>query len=281
MPQLHKMNDINDIKMQPGMGVKPGVFQQHLTSGQHSAYSHQQLKQGSAFPVSSPLLLQVTSPRVQQHSSPQFEQQNHLPFKTKLGTPLQYSNSPFVGPTPSPPLSPSPMPGEFEKSIPCVSSISNAPNIGHQQTRVAVAPAQSLAIGILGISASPLLTEFSDPDGVHGNALAATSGKSTVTVQPVEHLINVAKSMSPRTDHCRKTYTKSFIFLSLFVIMTIIGGTFLYNGIEKFQATARDVSDVLVSRANTVADVIHKVLVDLEAAKNVKGCINSKFITSF
>nr|KYP35225.1 hypothetical protein KK1_043754 [Cajanus cajan] len=149
----------NNSLSSQGMVVKPGVFQQHLASGQHSTYSHQQLKQGSAFPVSSPQLLQAASPQVQQHSSPQFDQQNHLPSKTKVGTPLQSSNSPFVGPTPSPPLAPFPMPGESEKSIPCVSSISNAANIGHQQTGGAVAPGQSLAIGTPGISASPLLAE--------------------------------------------------------------------------------------------------------------------------
>ncbi|QCE02137.1 mediator of RNA polymerase II transcription subunit 15a-like isoform X2 [Vigna unguiculata] len=198
MSQLHQMNDINDLKMRQGIGVKPGVFQQHLTSGQHSAYSHQQLKQGNAFPVSSPQHLQAPSPQIQQHSSPQVEQQNHLPSKTKVATPLQSSNSPFVGPTPSPPLAPSPMPGESEKSIPCVSSISNATNIGHQQTGGAVGPPQSLAIGTPGISASPLLAEFSGPDGAYGNALAATSGKSTVTEQPLERLINVVKSMSSK-----------------------------------------------------------------------------------
>ncbi|XP_047166933.1 mediator of RNA polymerase II transcription subunit 15a-like isoform X2 [Vigna umbellata] len=198
MSQLHQMNDINELKMRQGIGVKTGVFQQHLTSGQHSAYSHQQLKQGNAFPVSSPQHLQAPSPQIQQHSSPQVEQQNHLPSKTKVATPLQSSNSPFVGPTPSPPLAPSPMPGESEKSVPCVSSISNAANIGHQQTGGVVAPPQSLAIGTPGISASPLLAEFSGQDGAHGNALAATSGKSTVTEQPLERLINVVKSMSSK-----------------------------------------------------------------------------------
>ncbi|XP_061340033.1 mediator of RNA polymerase II transcription subunit 15a-like isoform X1 [Gastrolobium bilobum] len=196
MPQLNQMNDMNDIKMRQGMGVKP-VFQQHLTSGQHSAYSHQQLKQGGQFPVSSPQLLQAASPQIPQHSSPQVDQQNHLLSLTKVATPLQSSNSPFVGPTPSPPLAPSPMPGDSEKLIPGVSSLSNAANIGHQQTGGAAAPAQSLAIATPGISASPLLAEFSGPDGAQGNALAATSGKSTVTEQPLERLIKAVKSMSP------------------------------------------------------------------------------------
>ncbi|KAK7260944.1 hypothetical protein RIF29_27246 [Crotalaria pallida] len=197
MPQLHQMNDMNDIKARQGMGVKPGVFQQHLTSGQHPAYQHQQLKPGVPFPVSSPQLqlLQAASPQILQHSSPQVDQQNHLPSSTKVATPLQSSSSPFVGPTPSPPLAPSPMPGESEKSIPGFSSISNATNIGHQQTAGAAAPAQSLAIGTPGISASPLLAEFSGPD----NALATTSGKSTVTEQPIERLIRAVKSMSHKT----------------------------------------------------------------------------------
>ncbi|KAF7843223.1 mediator of RNA polymerase II transcription subunit 15a-like isoform X1 [Senna tora] len=189
MPQLHQMNDINDMKMRQGMGVKPGVLQQHLSSGQRQAYPHQQLKQGSSFPVSSPQLLQAASPQVSQHSSPQIDQQNLLPSLTKVGTPLQSANSPFVVPTPSPPMAPSPMPVDSEKPISGISSIANAPNIGHQQTGGAAAPAQSLAIGTPGISASPLLAEFSGPEGAHGNALAATSGKSTVTEQPLERLI--------------------------------------------------------------------------------------------
>ncbi|KAE9616109.1 hypothetical protein Lal_00017762 [Lupinus albus] len=191
IPQLHQMNDINDIKAQKGMGVKPGIFQQHLTSGQHSNYPHQPLKPGGTYPVSSPQLLQAASPQILQHSSPQVDQQNHLPNSKKVATTMQSSNSPFVVPTPSPPLVPSPMPGDSDKPIPGFSSISNAANIVHQQT-VGAAAAQSLAIGTPGISASPLLAEFSGPD----NALAATSGKSTVTEQPIEHLIRVVKSMS-------------------------------------------------------------------------------------
>jgi len=186
--QLHQMNDANDIKMRQGIGVKPGVFQPHLTSSQRSAYPHQQMK-GSPFPVSSPQLLQATSPQIPQHSSPQVDQQNHLPSLTKVATPLQSANSPFVVPTPSPPLAPSPMPGDAEKPISGVALISNAANIGYQQSGGATAPAQSLAIGTPGISASPLLAEFTGPDGALGNAFVSTSGKSTVTEQPIERLI--------------------------------------------------------------------------------------------
>ncbi|KAI9107389.1 hypothetical protein K1719_021426 [Acacia pycnantha] len=188
MPQPHQLNDVNDMKMRQGMGVKPVVFQQHLSSGQQQAYALQQWKQGSPFAVSSPQLLQTASPQISQHSSLQIDQQN-LPLHTKVGTPPQSANSPFVGPTPSPPLAPSPMPVDSEKPISGVSSISIT-NLGHQQTGGAAAPAQSLAIGTPGISASPLLAEFSSPDGAHVNALPFTSRKSTVTEQPIECLMN-------------------------------------------------------------------------------------------
>lgn len=183
------MNDVNDLKIRQGMAVKPGVFQQHLTSGQRSAYSHQPLKPGAQFSISSPQLLQTASPQIPQHSSPQVDQQNLLQSITKSGTPLQPVNSPFVVPSPSTPMAPSPMPGDSEKPISGISSLSNAGNIGHQQTSSAQAAAPSLAIGTPGISASPLLAEFTGPDGAHGNALTAISIKASVTEQPLERLI--------------------------------------------------------------------------------------------
>ncbi|KAK2643995.1 hypothetical protein Ddye_019190 [Dipteronia dyeriana] len=198
MQQLHQMNDVGDLKMRQGMGVKPGVFQQHLSSSQRPAYSHQQLKPGASFPISSPQLLQAASPQMPQHSSPQVDQQNLLSSLPKTGTPLQSANSPFV-PSPSTPLAPSPMPGDSEKPISGISSFSNAGNIGHQQTTSAQAAAPSLAIGTPGISASPLLAEFIGPDGTHGTALTAVPGRSSATEQPLERLLKAVKSMSPKT----------------------------------------------------------------------------------
>ncbi|KAL9463036.1 hypothetical protein AB3S75_000948 [Citrus x aurantiifolia] len=183
MPQLNQMNDVNDLKIRQGMAVKPGVFQHHLTSGQRSAYSHQQLKPGAQFPISSPQLLHTASPQIPQHSSPQIDQQNLLQSITKNGTPLQSVNSPFVVPFPSTPMAPSPMPWDSEKHINCISSLSNAGNIGHQQTTSAQAAAPSLAIGTPGISASPLLAEFTGSDGAHGNAL------TTISIKAVENLV--------------------------------------------------------------------------------------------
>ncbi|XP_054783608.1 mediator of RNA polymerase II transcription subunit 15a-like isoform X2 [Prosopis cineraria] len=196
IPPLHQISDITDVKMKQGLGVKPVAFQQHPPSGQRSAYPHQQFKPGGPYPVSSPHILQPASPQSQQHPSPQVDQQNLSSF-TKASTPLQSANSTFVGPTPSPPLAPSLMP-DSEKPISVVSSVSNAANIGHQQTRIATVPAQSLAIGTPGISPSPLLEEFSGADGAHGNALAPSSAKLTVAEQPIECLIKAVKSMSPK-----------------------------------------------------------------------------------
>jgi PAX-interacting protein 1 len=190
LPQINQMNDMNDVKMRQGLGAKSGVFQQHLTSGQNSTYSHQQMKQGSPFQVSSPQLFQAASPQISHNSSPQVDQQTHLPSLTKVGTPLQSSNSPFGVPTPSPPMAPSPMLGDSEKPIPGVSS-SNAANVGQN----AAAPAQSLAIGTPGISASPLLAEFSGPDGTFCNALGAPSGKSTAD-HPIDRLIRAVSLAS-------------------------------------------------------------------------------------
>ncbi|KAF5726958.1 mediator of RNA polymerase II transcription subunit 15a-like [Tripterygium wilfordii] len=194
MTQLHQMNDVGEMKTRQGIGAKPGMFQQHLSASQRPSYPHQQLKPGASFPISSPQLLQAASPQMPQHSSPQVDQQNLLSSLTKSGTPLQSANSPFVVPSPSTPLARSPMPGD-EKPISGISS--NAGNMGPQQMTGAQAPAQSLAIGTPGISASPLLAEFTSPDGAHGNALINVPGKSSATEQPIERLMKAVKSMSP------------------------------------------------------------------------------------
>ncbi|KAH8520777.1 hypothetical protein H0E87_001996 [Populus deltoides] len=197
IPQPHQMNDVNEMKLRQGIGIKPAVFQQHLSTGQRAAFPHQQMKPGSSFPISSPQMLQHASPQLQQHSSPQIDQQNLLPPLTKTGTPLQSANSPFVVPSPSTSLAPSPVPGDSEKPISGISSLSNGGNIIHQPT-VAQATAPSLAIGTPGISASPLLAEFTSPDGAHGGALTTVSGKSKVMEQPLERMIKAVKSLSPK-----------------------------------------------------------------------------------
>ncbi|KAJ7002793.1 mediator of RNA polymerase II transcription subunit 15a-like isoform X1 [Populus alba x Populus x berolinensis] len=92
---------------------------------------------------------------------------------------------------------PSPMPGDSDKPVSGISSLLNTGNIIHQPS-VAQALAPSLAIGSPGISASPLLADFTSPDGAHGGALTTVSGKSNVTGKPLEYLIEAVKSLSPK-----------------------------------------------------------------------------------
>ncbi|CAI9770438.1 unnamed protein product [Fraxinus pennsylvanica] len=191
----HQMNETNEMKMRQQMGVKSGVLQQHHSSGQRSSY-HQPLKPGTPFSTSSPQVLQASSPQV--HLSPQIDQQNLLTSHPKTGTPLQSANSPFVVPSPSTSMTPSIIPGESDKMNSVVASLSNAANPGHHQTTGASIPAQSLAIGTPGISASPLLAEFTSPDGTHGVVSPMVLGNSNVVEQPLERLIKVVKSMSPK-----------------------------------------------------------------------------------
>lgn len=198
MSQLQQMNDVNDMKMRQGMGVKAGSFQHHLPTGQRPAYPHQQLKPGSQFPISSPQLLQAVSPQTPQYSSPQFDQQNLLSSINKTGTPSQSANSPFVVPSPSTPQIPSPMPGNSEKPISGASSLSNTGNVGHQTSAAVQVGSQSVAVGTPGMSASPLLAEFTAGDGANGQVVSTVSGKSVVTEQPLDRLIKAVKSSTPK-----------------------------------------------------------------------------------
>ncbi|KAK1417881.1 hypothetical protein QVD17_27015 [Tagetes erecta] len=178
LSQLHQINDGGDIKHRQQMSVKSSGFQQqHAAAAQRSAY-HQQLKPGAPF---SPQLLASASPQMSQHASPQIDQSNML----------KSANSPFTVPSPST-SSASPIPGELINGVP---SLSNAGR--HQHPSSGVLPAQSLAIGTPGISASPLLAEFTSPDGNHGAVASIGSGK-TVTEQPLERLLRVVKSVSPK-----------------------------------------------------------------------------------
>ncbi|XP_059653680.1 mediator of RNA polymerase II transcription subunit 15a-like [Cornus florida] len=68
MPQLHQINDVNDLKIRQQMGPKSEMLQQHHSASQLSANHHQQLK-SAPFPISSPQLLQAASPQIPQHPS--------------------------------------------------------------------------------------------------------------------------------------------------------------------------------------------------------------------
>ncbi|KAF6149424.1 hypothetical protein GIB67_016962 [Kingdonia uniflora] len=205
LKQQQEQQQLLQVRQQVMGGFKPGMSQQ-----QRLAHHHQQLKAGAQFPISSPQLLQSQSPQISQHSSPQIDQQNLLSSLTKAGTPLQSVNSPFVVPSPSTPLAPSPLPGDPEKQIPGVSSLSNVGNLGQTQAMSSLGQPQSLAIGTPGISASPLLAEFTSLDGT---ASAMVSGKSTATELPIDRLLKAVKSMSS-TLGTAASDIQSFISLS-------------------------------------------------------------------
>ncbi|PIN26609.1 hypothetical protein CDL12_00639 [Handroanthus impetiginosus] len=194
MMQLSQMNDINDMKMWHHIGGKAGVLQQHNANNQ-GPYHQQQMKPGTPFSISSQQVLQASSPQIGHHPSPQIDQQNLLSSRTKAGTPLQPADSPFVVQFPSTSMAPSPMPGESEKIASGVSSLSN-PGSVHQPTTAASMLTQSLATGTPGISASPLLVEFSSPDGSHGVASTIAAGNSNVVEQPLERLLKQASEAS-------------------------------------------------------------------------------------
>ncbi|OMO54453.1 hypothetical protein CCACVL1_27776 [Corchorus capsularis] len=180
MPQTQQhqqMNNVNDMKIRQGIGVKPG--------GQ--SYTHQQFRPGSQFQVASP-----------KHSSPKVDQQSRLTSISKTRSPLQSANSPFVAPSPSTPLAPSPMPLESEKPVPSTSTLSDAANAGHQRGTGIHAVSGPVKISTPGISASPLLADDTHDTG----STPAVPSKSNITEQPpLERLINLVQSMSPRALH--------------------------------------------------------------------------------
>jgi PAX-interacting protein 1 len=189
VPQLHAGNDVNELKVRQIPGMKPGMYQQHL--GQRSNYYHQQLKQGGAFPISSPQSLQASSPQISHHS-PQVDQHNSLPSQVKTGTPLHSANSPFV-PSPSPSVAPSPIPVDSDKPLSGISSLTNNGQAGHQQTSLAP-QTQSIAVNTPGISASPLLAEFTSADGGQANMLTQVPTKSSAAERPLDRLLKALRT---------------------------------------------------------------------------------------
>ncbi|XP_051207945.1 mediator of RNA polymerase II transcription subunit 15a [Lolium perenne] len=188
IPQLHAGNDVNELKVRQGTAMKPGMYQQHL--GQRSNYYHQQLKQG-AFPISSPQSLQASSPQISHHS-PQVDHHNSLQSQVKTGTPLHSANSPFV-PSPSPSVAPSPIPVDSDKPLSGISSLTNIGQAGHQQTSLAP-HTQTIAVNTPGISASPLLAEFTSADGSLANMPTQAPIKSSAAERPLDRLLKALRT---------------------------------------------------------------------------------------
>ncbi|KAF8028145.1 hypothetical protein BT93_E0914 [Corymbia citriodora subsp. variegata] len=196
MSQPHPMGNSNDSKMRLGTGVRPGsISQQPRFSGYRSGHLDQQLKPGTPLPKSSQLP-PAASIQIAEHPSPEIDKQKLLMASTKAVTFLQSANSPFMVPSPATPLGSSPMPVDTEKSISGLSSLSNGGNIGQLQTDDALASTPPISTGTPGISISPLLAELSSPDAALWKPAKTSSGKSSVTEQPVERLIRAVKSVS-------------------------------------------------------------------------------------
>ncbi|KAF8654035.1 hypothetical protein HU200_062180 [Digitaria exilis] len=189
VPQLHSGNDVNELKVRQGAAMKSGMYQQ---LGQRNYY--QQMKQGGAFPISSPQNLQASSPQVSHHS-PQVDQHNLLQSQLKTGTPLHSTNSPFV-PSPSPPVAPSPIPVDSDKLLSNLSSLTSTGQAGHQQTSLAP-QTQAIAVNTPGISASPLLAEFTSADGSQANIPTQVPTKSSAAGRPLDRLLKALRT-TPR-----------------------------------------------------------------------------------
>ncbi|KAI3851558.1 hypothetical protein MKW92_040659 [Papaver armeniacum] len=122
----------------------------------------------------------------QMHLHNQMEQQLLQHHHQQL---LQSTN-----PSPSPPLAPSLIPGDPEKQTSGASSQST--DIGHGHNTAYLGQVQSPAIGTPGISASPLIAEFTDPNG--NQVTSSTVTKPSVTEQPMERLLEAVNSISPK-----------------------------------------------------------------------------------
>lgn len=191
MQQLHSMNELNELKARHASGMKSGLYE--YSASQRHNFHNQQMKPGASYPVSSPQNLQASSPQISHHSSPQIDQNGLLSSIPKAKAPLQSANSPLVV-TPSTPFAPSPIPVDSEKPL---ASISSAGHAGHQQAPIAPPQPHSIAVSTPGISASPLLAECASQDGNQANA--PTGSKTSAMERPIDRLIKVVQSLTPKT----------------------------------------------------------------------------------
>nr|TKR89908.1 hypothetical protein D5086_0000238670 [Populus alba] len=145
----------------------------------HQIPQRQQMNDAPSYPISSPQLPQLLPLNYNIHLL-RFDQQNLPSSVTKTGTPLQSANDRLLV-VPSPSLFSSIL--LCQRSEKPVSGISSLLSTGKYcyTNHLCQAPAPiPLQLGTPGISASPLLAEFTSPDGAHGSALDnCFSGKST------------------------------------------------------------------------------------------------------
>ncbi|ONM03853.1 mediator of RNA polymerase II transcription subunit 15a isoform X3 [Zea mays] len=188
--QLHSGNDVNELKVRQGAAIKSGMYQ---PLNQRNYY--QQIKRGDVFPISSPQNLQASSPQISHYSH--VDQHSLLQSQVKTGTPLHSANSPFV-PSPSPPVAPSPVPLDSDKPLSNLSSLTSAGQAGHQQTSLAPLT-QSIAVNTPGISASPLLAEFTSADGGQVSVPTQVPTKSSAAERPLDRLLKALRTTQPES----------------------------------------------------------------------------------
>ncbi|KAI3872337.1 hypothetical protein MKX03_019604 [Papaver bracteatum] len=135
-------------------------------------------------------------PQQQQHQMQLHNQKEQQLLQHHHQQLMQSTNSPFIVPSPSPPLAPSLIPGDPEKQTFGVSSQTTAGNIGHAHNTAYLGQVQSPAIGTPGISASPSIAEFTDPNG--NQVTSSTITKPSVTEQPIERLLKAVNAISPK-----------------------------------------------------------------------------------
>ncbi|RZC49662.1 hypothetical protein C5167_018078 [Papaver somniferum] len=133
---------------------------------------------------------QKISQKCQQHDSlpqpPKSEQLERLKaFKNSLEKIMGFLNLPKSMMIPS-----------LKDKTSGVSSQSNTGNIGHVHNTAYLGEVQSPAIGTPGISASPLIEEFTGPNG--NQVTSSTITKPSVTEQPIERLMKAVNSISPK-----------------------------------------------------------------------------------
>ncbi|KAL6844352.1 hypothetical protein ACP4OV_026025 [Aristida adscensionis] len=180
-------NDASELNVRPGAALKSGIYQQLGRQGNY----YTQLKQGGAFPISSQQNLQASPPQISHHS-PQLDQHNLMPSQLKTWTPLHSANTPFV-PSPSPPVASSPIPVDSDKQLSNLSLLTNTGHGGHHQTFLAP-QTQSIAVYTPGISASPLLPEFTSADGSQANAPTQVLSKSSAAEGPTHRLLKALRT---------------------------------------------------------------------------------------
>ncbi|KAJ4785038.1 mediator of RNA polymerase II transcription subunit 15a-like protein [Rhynchospora pubera] len=199
MKQLGQPSDPADLRTRQGAaGMKPGaMYQQHYPGmGPRNSYYHSQVKPGSNLTISSPPNVQSSSPQIS-HPSPQVDQQGLFPpSQLKSGTPLQAASSPFI-PCPSPPVAPSPMIEDTKLGASLNNSAAGQagqamPANSVQTGQMGQPQAGSLTVGTPGISASPLLAEFTNLESGQGTDL---STQVPQTEKPIEKLARLMRTM--------------------------------------------------------------------------------------